>query len=129
MPPTPHTRRSVLGALAATGILPYLPTPTAHADSQKVGVEALERAAAKPVLDRSLLPDPVVRESIKLLKSPSDYIVHVRSKDGAEGISLTNPRAAYLHPIFNQLVAPAFIGRDARNLEGLLWENYRARSN
>jgi hypothetical protein len=55
-------------------------------------------------------------------RSEKEYIVHVRSKDGAEGVSLTNPpRAEYLQPILNQLVIPFFIGKDARDLDNLLW--------
>lgn len=71
-----------------------------------------------------------VIESIKLLKKDRDYFVRVRSKDGAEGISLTNPpREEYLDKILNQLVIPFFIGKDARDLENLLWEPYRWKDN
>ncbi|MFQ5928691.1 MAG: mandelate racemase/muconate lactonizing enzyme family protein, partial [Acidobacteriota bacterium] len=55
--------------------------------------------------------------------------VRVRSKDGAQGISLTNSRAAYLYAILNQLVIPYFIGKDARDLESHLFGVYRHRSN
>jgi L-alanine-DL-glutamate epimerase-like enolase superfamily enzyme len=92
--------------------------------------EELRRAAAKPVLRLDGLSSPVIIETIRLLKRGNDYFVHVRSRDGAEGISLTNPpRADYLQPILNQLVVPFFIGKDARDLENLLWELYRWRSN
>lgn len=92
--------------------------------------EALDQAAAKPVLRLDGLTSPVIIESIRLLKKDKEYFVHVRSKDGAEGVSLPNPpRADYLHPILNQLVIPFFIGKDARDLENLLWELYRWRDN
>lgn len=92
--------------------------------------EALDEAASKPVLRLDGLTSPVIIESIRLLKKDKEYFVHVRSKDGAEGVSLTNPpRADYLHPILNQLVIPFFIGKDARDLENLLWELYRWRDN
>jgi L-alanine-DL-glutamate epimerase-like enolase superfamily enzyme len=56
--------------------------------------------------------------------------VHVRSKDGAEGVAITNPpRAQYLDHIFQQLVAPYFIGKDARDLDNLLRGLYRWNSN
>ena len=56
--------------------------------------------------------------------------MHVRSKDGAEGVSLPNPpRADYLDKILKTLVIPFFIGKDARDLENLLWELYRTRDN
>ena len=48
-------------------------------------------------------------------------MVHVRSKDGAEGVSITNGRD-YLHPILTRLVAPYFLGKDARDLDEHLFE-------
>ncbi len=90
------------------------------------GLDELDRAAAAPVLKLDGITSPVVIESIRLLKKDKDYLVHVRSKDGAEGVSLTNPpRADYLAPILKKLVIPFFIGKDARDLENLLWELYR----
>ena len=90
-------------------------------------VEELDRAAAAPVLRTERLKSPVIIESIRLLKKDREHFVHVRSKDGAEGVSLTNPgRAEYLDKILKQLVIPFFIGKDARDLENLLWELYRA---
>jgi len=69
-----------------------------------------------------------VIDSIELLKTGRDTFVRVRSRDGAQGISLTNGRA-YLYPIFEQCVAPYFKGKDARDLETHLFEVYRYRSN
>jgi len=90
----------------------------------------LDRAAQEPVLRLDGLSSPVIIDSIRLLKKDREYFVHVRSKDGAEGISVTNPpRADYLYPILNQLVIPFFLGKDARDLENLLWELYRWRDN
>ena len=51
-----------------------------------------------------------------------------RSKDGAEGVSVTNGRA-YLHPILQQLVIPYFLGKDARDLEEHLFQVYRHADN
>ena len=88
----------------------------------------LDRAAAAPVLRRELFGSPVVIDSIELLRGRRDHFVRVRSKEGAEGISVTNSRP-YLHPILQQLVAPYFLGKDARDLENHLWEVYRYRDN
>src|SRR5262245_11887446 len=90
----------------------------------------MDKAAAARVLKLDGLKSPVMIESIKLLKKDNDFFVHVRSKDGAEGVSLTNPpREQYLDKILKQLVIPFFIGKDARNLEDLLWELYREKDN
>jgi L-alanine-DL-glutamate epimerase-like enolase superfamily enzyme len=92
--------------------------------------EELDRAAAAPVLRTDRLKSPVIIESIRLLKKDKDYIVHVRSKDGAEGVAITNPpRAQYLDHILQQLVIPFFIGKDARDLDKLLRGLYRWNSN
>jgi len=77
-------------------------------DTQRVTPAALDRAAAAPVLDVSALKTPVIIDSIRLLHNGQDTFVHVRSRDGAQGLSLANGRP-YLHGIFEQLVVPYFI--------------------
>jgi L-alanine-DL-glutamate epimerase-like enolase superfamily enzyme len=97
---------------------------------QGPSLEDLDRAAAAPVLKQDGLTSPVIIDSIRLLKKDKDYFVHIRSKDGAEGVSLANPpRPEYLAPILNKLVIPFFIGKDARDLDNLLWELYRWHDN
>jgi L-alanine-DL-glutamate epimerase-like enolase superfamily enzyme len=92
--------------------------------------EELDRVAAAPVLNLDGLTSPVVIDSIRLLKKKNEFLVHVRSKDGAEGVSFANPpRAQYLSDILKQLVIPFFIGKDTRDLENLLWELYRWQDN
>jgi L-alanine-DL-glutamate epimerase-like enolase superfamily enzyme len=82
------------------------------------------------VLRTDGLRSPVLIESVRLLKKDNEHFVHVRSKDGAEGISLANPgRANYLDKMAKQLVMPFFVGKDARDLEKLLWELYRSGDN
>jgi L-alanine-DL-glutamate epimerase-like enolase superfamily enzyme len=101
-----------------------------QASASGPSLEEIDRAAVLPVLKLDGLKSPVIIESIKLLKKDNEHFVHVRSKDGAEGIALTNPpREQYLDKILNQLVIPFFIGKDARNLEDLLWELYRWKDN
>jgi len=92
-------------------------------------MEGLKEAAQQPVLDVSGLDSPVVIDSLRLLRSGRDFFVHVRSRNGAEGLAVTNSRATYLYPILNQLVIPHFLGKDARHLEEHLFGVYRYRSN
>jgi L-alanine-DL-glutamate epimerase-like enolase superfamily enzyme len=121
-------RRTFLAGSGAMGAL-ALGTPLARARSGP-SFAALDRAAAAPVLQLDGLRSPVIIQTIRLLKKDGDYLVHVRSKDGAEGISVANPpRPEYLDRILKQLVAPTFFGKDARDLENLLWEVYRANDN
>jgi L-alanine-DL-glutamate epimerase-like enolase superfamily enzyme len=127
-------RRHFVKLTAGAGLFSILPgyksmsgKPQAH--SRKVSVEELEKVAEAPVLQLDGIDSPLVIDSIELLRKDREYIVRVRSKDGAEGVAVTNDRAQYLYPIFNRLVVPYFIGKDARDLESHLFEVYRYRSN
>ncbi len=66
-----------------------------------VTTEALDAAANRPVLERSLLNTPVIIKSLELLQKDKDYYVHVKSTDGAEGLGFTNGRAKHYYPILN----------------------------
>jgi L-alanine-DL-glutamate epimerase-like enolase superfamily enzyme len=94
-----------------------------------VSAEELNRAAQSRVLQLDESLPALVIESIRLLRRESEYFVHVRSKEGAEGISVANGQADMLYPILKQRIIPFFIGRDARNLEDDLFELYRYKSN
>jgi L-alanine-DL-glutamate epimerase-like enolase superfamily enzyme len=119
-------RRSFLASTAASGASAL----AAQSAGRRPSLEELDRAAAAPVLKLAGLTSPVVIDSIRFLKKGNDYLVHVRSKDGAEGVSLTNPpREKYLGPMLRQLVIPFYVGKDARDLENLLWGLYRYQSN
>ena len=51
----------------------------------------LDEALKKPVLKRELFPDPVMIESLELLRDRNSCLYRVRSSDGAEGISVGHP--------------------------------------
>jgi L-alanine-DL-glutamate epimerase-like enolase superfamily enzyme len=91
-------------------------------------MEALEKIAAAAVLGPDVTPTPVIIDSVELLRRGGEYFIHVRSRDGAEGVSVTNGRD-YLHPILHRLVIPYFLGKDARKLEEHLFEVYRYQDN
>lgn len=129
-------RRRFVGLTAGTGALSILPScqatlgkTRAASGQRRVTVEALDKAAATPVLNLDGIDSPVRIESIELLRKGREYFVHVRSKDGAEGIAVTNSRAQYLYPILNRLVIPYFVGKDTRELEEHLFGVYRHQSN
>jgi L-alanine-DL-glutamate epimerase-like enolase superfamily enzyme len=120
----PTRRRFLRGALGA-GALATLP-----AEAPRPSGSDLDRAAALPVLKADGFRSPVIIDSLRFLKKDDEYFVHVRSRDGAEGVSVANPpRGDYLDKILKQLVMPFFVGKDARELEGLLWELYRWKDN
>lgn len=126
-------RRTILKSAVAAGLAAAAPLDAAGQTGKtgrKPTYAELDRAANAPVLRLDGLKSPVIIDSMRLLRSGKDYVIHVRSKDGAEGVSLANPpRPEYLDRIFNHLVAPFFIGKDARQLENHLWELYRWKSN
>ena len=126
----PINRRAMLKTAVAAAAAPAYAAEQKGKTGRKPAPEELDRVAAAPVLRLDAIRSPVVIESLKLLKVGEDYVVHVRSKDGAAGVSLANPpRPEYLDRIFQNLVAPFFIGKDARDLENLLWELYRWKDN
>jgi L-alanine-DL-glutamate epimerase-like enolase superfamily enzyme len=127
-------RRNFVELTAGAGLMSILPGCKSipgkkQLTSRKVSLEELEKAVEAPVLKLDGFNSPLVIESIELLRKEREYIVRVRSKDGAEGVAITNDRAQYLYPILNRLIIPYFIGKDARNLESHLFEVYRYQSN
>ena len=125
----PISRRNFIGKTAGLGALAAVSPVSLSAQDRRDVTSHLIDAAKQPVLDQTQFKEPVIIESIDLLRKGKQDYVRVRSKDGAEGISLDNNRAQYLAPIFLQRVAPFFIGKDARLLEDHLWELYRWGSN
>ena len=117
--------QTALGAAAtatASGSLP--------AAQRRPTTDELDRAAAAAaVLKLDGLDAPVKIASVDLLRGAGVYFVRARSADGAVGLAVTNSRAAYFYPIFQQLVAPYFVGKDARRLESLIDGVYVHRSN
>jgi L-alanine-DL-glutamate epimerase-like enolase superfamily enzyme len=77
------------------------------------------------VLSIENFKNPIIIQSVELLQKGKDHFVRVRSQDGAEGISVDNGRMEVLAPIFQKLVAPYFVGKDARDLEEHLFQIYR----
>ena len=119
-------RSAALGSGAL--LLPSCQGDQTSRDRTPEVLEQLNEAAARLVLNPQEISSPVVIESMELLRSGRDVFLRVRSRDGAEGISVTNGRA-YLSPILKQLIIPYFIGKDARQLEEHLFGVYRHGSN
>jgi L-alanine-DL-glutamate epimerase-like enolase superfamily enzyme len=138
-------RRSFLATAIAGGVAATLPRTSQAATSKPVpgaGFGAnelairyakLDEALKQPVFKRELFPEPVIIETLELLRYKDSFLCRVRSKDGAEGISISNAaQMAVLYPIFVRHMQPFFIGKDARDIEALVEEvtvyqsNYKA---
>ena len=90
----------------------------------------LDAILNKPVLKSELFPDPVIIDSLELLRLKNTFLCRVRSRNGAEGISVANnEQMKSLYPVFVNRLLPFFPGKDARMLEKLLDEVYVYQSN
>jgi L-alanine-DL-glutamate epimerase-like enolase superfamily enzyme len=90
----------------------------------------LDEILAKPVLKKDLFHDPVIIDTLELLRLKDDFLCRVRSKDGAIGISVANSdQMRSLYPVFINRLQPFFIDKDARDLEKILDEVYVYQSN
>jgi len=126
------TRRQLAAGAIGAAVRSVMAAKSHYAPKPRTAtsMDELARVAALPVLKRGRLTAPVMIQSIELLQAGKEYFVRVRSTDGAEGISVCNPpRADYLDRIFKNLVVPAFLRKDARDLDNLLWEAYRLNDN
>ncbi|WZP00635.1 mandelate racemase/muconate lactonizing enzyme family protein [Isosphaeraceae bacterium EP7] len=122
-------RRRFLGTGLAAGMLACSPL-TGKADEPRLDNEALDRIANAPVLDVAGLNSPLKISAMDLLRNGRNFVVRVRTSDGAEGLAVPNSmHMVHLYPIFTNRIAPFFVGKDARDLEGLLWELYRHNDN
>jgi L-alanine-DL-glutamate epimerase-like enolase superfamily enzyme len=84
----------------------------------------LDEVLQEPVLKRGLFTDPVVIETLELLRYRNSFLCRVRSTDGAEGISVGHSALNSLYPIFGHRLQPFLLGKDARDLDLLLDKVY-----
>ncbi len=90
----------------------------------------LNRILDTPVLNTSHCHEPVIIESIELLREGKTFLLRTRSKKGLEVITVPHQaKMISLYPILLKNVIPVFIGRDARDMETLLWDVYRHADN
>jgi len=123
----PTRRQFFMGA--AAGALAATPTTAAEAP-KSVKVEDLDRVLATPVLKLDALTRPVTVASMELLRNGRTFLLRTRSADGAEAITVPHPaKMADVYPFFLKSVIPVFVGKDARQVERLLWDVYRHADN
>lgn len=80
----------------------------------------LDEILQQPVLKKDLFKAPVIIESLELLRLDNGFLCRVRSRDGAEGISVAHSTMNTLYPIFLRNLQPFFLGKDARELDLIL---------
>ncbi len=124
------TRRAFVRTALGTGMLASMARPGRAAEDLRETYRRLDEAAGAPVLRLDGLEKPVKIASMELIRNRRNFLVRVRTTDGAEGIGVPNAmHLVHTYPIFLNRVAPFFVGKDARELEPMLWELYRRDDN
>lgn len=123
----PNRRQFLSSAAAIGGASTLLPLTSCKTGGAR-GIDLpdysiLDAALSKSVFRKDLFPDPVIIESLELLRDRDSTICRVRSKDGAEGISIGHPFIAKnSYPMFTNLLQNIFLGKDARDLDNLIYQ-------
>jgi L-alanine-DL-glutamate epimerase-like enolase superfamily enzyme len=84
----------------------------------------LDEILNQPVLKKAFFEAPVVIETLELLRLGNSFLCRVRSREGAEGISVAHSGMSALFPIFLANLRPFFLGKDARELDLILDKVY-----
>lgn len=97
-------------------------TPGVRGTNTPADYSKLDEILARPVLKRELFPDPVIIESLELLRDRNSLLYRVRSGDGATGISAGHPFIAEsCYPMVPGALTHHFVGKDARDLDQLIF--------
>jgi L-alanine-DL-glutamate epimerase-like enolase superfamily enzyme len=121
-------RRKFLSTTLAGGLASTLPFSSIGkaisphtSDEVQNKYEKLDQILKQPVLKRELFSAPVVIDTLELLRYENSFLCRVRSKDGAEGMSVGHSGSLRsLYPIFTNNLQPFFINKDARDLDLIL---------
>lgn len=119
-------RKFIAGAALAGGMAVAAPfrghATTGGTQEDHPGYADLDQVLKMPVLKRELFPYPVIIDKLELLQDRNNFICRVRSSDGAEGISIGHPFISKnSFPMFRNLCQPVFTGKDARDLDSLIF--------
>ncbi|HEU0138468.1 MAG TPA: mandelate racemase/muconate lactonizing enzyme family protein [Bryobacteraceae bacterium] len=122
---TTHRRRflstALGGGLASQPLRLWGSPPSPEVDAR---YRQLGAVLQQPVLKKQHFRAPVVIETVELLRLDNSFLCRVRSRDGAEGISVAHSGMSTLFPIFLRNLQPFFPGKDARELDLILEKIY-----
>ncbi|MDZ7639679.1 MAG: mandelate racemase/muconate lactonizing enzyme family protein [Bryobacterales bacterium] len=116
-------RRHFLEAAAAGTVAAAAALPAAELPAEE-RYRQLGEILKQPVLKRQLFREPVILETVELLRLNNRFLCRVRSRDGAEGIAVAHSEMSTFYPIFLKKLQPFFIGKDARELDRILEKVY-----
>ena len=126
-----------MSSLAAAGVATSLPFTTPaqvrevkNYQSIEEKYKLLDKILKQPVFKKQYFKDPVIIEKLELLRFENSFLCRVRSRDGAEGISVGHGwQLSSLYPIFTNRLQSFFINKDARDIDLLLDKVYTYRLN
>jgi L-alanine-DL-glutamate epimerase-like enolase superfamily enzyme len=127
------SRRKFLSTAGAAGLVSPIFTLSARgaenadeggARDPQARQSKMREVLRQPVLKKELFADPVIIESVELLRWQNRFLCRVRSTDGAEGISVAHNDMIRLYPIFLRNLQPFFLGKDARELDLIMEKVY-----
>lgn len=125
-----YNRRNFLKVTAISSLaIPMASCVNLNKDVGLVDEQNLIDICNKPQLTIDTFKQPIIIESIELVNLGETYFIRTRSKDGIEGISVTNKQVDILYPIVLKSIIPFFIGKNALHIETLLDELYVYNSN
>lgn len=91
----------------------------------KIKYAKLDQILKKPVFKKEFFRNPVMIQTVELLRYKNNFLCRVRSVDGAEGLSVGHSgQMRSLYPIFVNLLQPFFINKDARDLDEIMEKVY-----
>ncbi len=100
-----------------------------HTSLAGIGTTLLPAGILAMPQQQPLLSGPVTIQSVQLLLWGKERFVVVSDTEGNRGITLCNSRMEHLAGIFNGLVAPFFVGKDARQVAELAEAVYKDERN
>ncbi len=114
---------SLVGGLAAAIPISSYGFKNTEKTVSNPAYEKLDEILTKSVFKRGLFTSHVIIETLELLRFKDSFLCRVRSKDGAEGWSISNnSQMKSFYPVFVNRLQSFFIGKDALDLESLLEE-------
>jgi L-alanine-DL-glutamate epimerase-like enolase superfamily enzyme len=119
-------RRSFISTAAGGGLasLPLSARDSSTPPALTARYRTLDDILKQPVLKKQFFNAPVIIETLELLRLGDSFLCRVRSRDGAEGISVAHSGMSTLFPIFLKNLRPFFLGKDARELDLILEKVY-----
>ncbi len=114
---------AIAGGLASTHAADAAPSSEAS-QALSARYAKLDGILKQPVLKKQFFSAPVIIETLELLRLGDSFLCRVRSRDGAEGISVGHSEMSTLFPILLKRLQPFFLGKDARELDLILEKVY-----